>query len=283
MVVLEARDRLGGRVWTNHSLGAAVELGAVWIHRATDNVLTELADSYGCKRHVTENKRLALYGTDGRRLADKLVTRAYAELTQTIMPEFLRRRELLHRLGRDMDMAKMMRSIRELTSARGAHRCALDFLLFRDIVQDHTAELRQTSAAQYDTDAYGGSGKDQLVPQGLDCLVHGLGRGLDVRLGRAVAAVRAPPGGGVRVRLSSGEELSGDRAVVTVPLGLLKDEAIALEPPPPRGLREAVRRLGWGEALKVALRFPRVFWPMDAHYLGKVGEGEHGCQARGEA
>ena len=26
-----------------------------------------------------------------------------------------------------------------------AHRCILDFLLFRDVVQDHTADLRQTS------------------------------------------------------------------------------------------------------------------------------------------
>ena len=50
--------------------------------------------------------------------------------------------------GRDQDMASLMGGIpevRELLSERGdeAGRCVLDFLLFRDIVQDHTAELQQ--------------------------------------------------------------------------------------------------------------------------------------------
>ena len=45
-------------------------------------------------------------------------------------------------------MASLMGGIpevRELLSERGdaAARCALDFLLFRDVVQDHTAELQQ--------------------------------------------------------------------------------------------------------------------------------------------
>lgn len=32
VVVLEARDRIGGRIWTNHDLGVPLELGASWIH-----------------------------------------------------------------------------------------------------------------------------------------------------------------------------------------------------------------------------------------------------------
>ena len=145
VVVLEARDRLGGRVWTDHSLGVPVELGAVWIHRATNNVLTELADSYGCRHVASENKRLALYGMDGERLPAQLVSRAYTALTSKVMPQFLRRRDALRREGRDLDMASLMGSIEEVQAAHGAHRCALDFLLFRDIVQDHTADLHQAS------------------------------------------------------------------------------------------------------------------------------------------
>lgn len=95
VVVLEARDRLGGRVWTDHSLGVPVEFGAVWIHRATHNVLTELADAHGCRHVASENKRLALYGVGGERLPDELVARAYTALTRRIMPQFLRRRDAL--------------------------------------------------------------------------------------------------------------------------------------------------------------------------------------------
>ena len=48
-VVLEARARCGGRVHTDHDLGAPVELGAGWVHRRNGNPITKL-----CKRHGVE-------------------------------------------------------------------------------------------------------------------------------------------------------------------------------------------------------------------------------------
>ena len=52
--------------------------------------------------------------------------------------------------GRDEDMASLMAGIAEVqevqASGSAQQRCALDFLLFRDIVQDHTAELQQACA-----------------------------------------------------------------------------------------------------------------------------------------
>jgi len=43
MVVLEARDRIGGRVWTDHSLGLPLDMGASWIHGIKKNLITQLA------------------------------------------------------------------------------------------------------------------------------------------------------------------------------------------------------------------------------------------------
>ncbi|MCJ7670625.1 MAG: FAD-dependent oxidoreductase, partial [Acidimicrobiia bacterium] len=40
VVVLEARDRIGGRVWTDRSIGHPVDLGASWIHGIDGNPLT---------------------------------------------------------------------------------------------------------------------------------------------------------------------------------------------------------------------------------------------------
>ena len=41
--VIEARDRIGGRVHTNRDWGVPLDMGASWIHGTTDNPLTELA------------------------------------------------------------------------------------------------------------------------------------------------------------------------------------------------------------------------------------------------
>ena len=43
VTVLEARDRIGGRVWTYHGLSAALDAGASWIQGTWGNPITRLA------------------------------------------------------------------------------------------------------------------------------------------------------------------------------------------------------------------------------------------------
>src|SRR6476659_9075965 len=46
-VVLEARDRVGGRAHTVEAGGYPVDLGCGWLHSADRNVLAPLAESHG--------------------------------------------------------------------------------------------------------------------------------------------------------------------------------------------------------------------------------------------
>ena len=52
VTVLEARDRIGGRIRTDRGLGAAVDVGATWIHGPAGNPIKKLAgtkgDTHGC-------------------------------------------------------------------------------------------------------------------------------------------------------------------------------------------------------------------------------------------
>lgn len=65
--VFEGRDRIGGRIWTDRSLGVAVDLGATWIHGPEDNPVAELADETGQPRIETEDDHV-FRGGDGRRM-----------------------------------------------------------------------------------------------------------------------------------------------------------------------------------------------------------------------
>ncbi|MFV1874261.1 FAD-dependent oxidoreductase [Nioella sp.] len=47
VTVYEARDRIGGRLWTDHSLGVPLDLGASWIHGVEGNPLVGLAEHAG--------------------------------------------------------------------------------------------------------------------------------------------------------------------------------------------------------------------------------------------
>lgn len=54
VVVLEARDRLGGRVWTDHRLGRDLEMGGTWVHWVQSHVWAEI-NRYGLE--VTRGPR----------------------------------------------------------------------------------------------------------------------------------------------------------------------------------------------------------------------------------
>ncbi len=77
VIVLEARDRIGGRVLTDRSLGAPLDLGASWIHGVDGNPLTALADQVGAQRAVTQWRRMRVYDAEGRRRRYLFLPRAF--------------------------------------------------------------------------------------------------------------------------------------------------------------------------------------------------------------
>jgi polyamine oxidase len=70
VAVFEARARTGGRIHTDRTLGAAVDLGAAWIHGTRRNPLTRLARRAGATLVPTpyEEEDLAAYDASGARV-----------------------------------------------------------------------------------------------------------------------------------------------------------------------------------------------------------------------
>ncbi len=67
--VVEGRDRIGGRVWSDDSLGTPVDLGASWIHGVSGNPLTDIADAADIERVPTDYDNLIVRDADGEVLA----------------------------------------------------------------------------------------------------------------------------------------------------------------------------------------------------------------------
>ena len=66
VIVVEARDRIGGRVWTSRAWSdAPMDLGASWIHGHVGNPLTELAQRFDVPTEATDFYSLAPFGADG--------------------------------------------------------------------------------------------------------------------------------------------------------------------------------------------------------------------------
>jgi Flavin containing amine oxidoreductase len=65
VIVLEAQDKIGGRLRTNRSLGIAFDEGASWIHGIDKNPLTPLAQKAGMTTAFTDDESIISYDFDG--------------------------------------------------------------------------------------------------------------------------------------------------------------------------------------------------------------------------
>ncbi len=69
VTILEARNRIGGRVWTDDRLGVPLDIGASWIHGDVGNPLVDRAKDLGVETKRTFDSFIAR-GGDGREMTD---------------------------------------------------------------------------------------------------------------------------------------------------------------------------------------------------------------------
>ena len=65
VTVLEARERIGGRMWTDTSLGMPIDLGAAWIHGTKGNPLVALANQAGAATVETDWDDIVVFDARG--------------------------------------------------------------------------------------------------------------------------------------------------------------------------------------------------------------------------
>lgn len=262
VVVLEARDRIGGRVHTADvpGVGAPVELGAEFIHGDPPE-LWAIAEAAGLRvvdaeeRHVArDGGRLVARGDFGGEVGEVLDALG-AEGRRPDAPDVSVAEFLARRFG-DPAHADARRMV--VAYVEGFHAAPVENAGIRAIA---TAEDQSsgTDAAYRIVDGYA------RVPE---WLYDGRGTrpALDVRLGHVVEGVTWGDGG-VHVRATSAHDqvdLRAACAVVTLPLGVLAASedvpgAVAFNPPLD-DKRDALAGLAMGQVARIVLRFRRRFW-----------------------
>jgi phytoene dehydrogenase-like protein len=72
VTVLEARDRLGGRLWTDQRLGGPCDFGGSWIHGADHNPLTRWCNNRNIPLIISDPGTRYFYD-EGRSIPKSLV------------------------------------------------------------------------------------------------------------------------------------------------------------------------------------------------------------------
>ena len=266
VTVLEARNRIGGRVWSDESLGFPVDMGASWIHGIDNNPVYTLA---------VQNK-VQTYNFDYSSI--KLSSNKYASTPIT--------KEKYLEVETDFEAAinEVLKTVQETDTVSKAY----DYYVFlkkpdeftqnimktyiKDVELNYAMPIEKISLKYYNRGGNGSegvSGDEHLIPSGYIKIFEPLTKDLNIiKNSKVTEIIQNSTTNKVTVNTtptikSSGESdktYTADYVVVTVPLGVLKNNKISFVPALSQKKQKAINNIGFGLLDKMVVEFEEVFW-----------------------
>jgi monoamine oxidase len=241
IAILEARDRVGGRIHTLHpnDLALPIELGAEFIHGEAEATFAVVDSAALLAYRLPDDHWWSRDGTfeqvDFWEEVEQLMAKIPKGKRDQSFDDFLRSQRVDGRL-------------RELA-------CGF-------VEGYHAAHAERISAQSLRTsDSETEAPKQFRIANGYDALIAWLRAGVSdphaLRLGTPVSEVRWKKGE-VEV-ITAKETLRARAALITVPLGVLKENAIRFVPELAEK-QKAIEKLEVGHVVKIIFRFREPFW-----------------------
>jgi len=253
MVVLEARDRVGGRVHTIAPAGFPLDRGAEWLHSADRNPLSPIAQHLGFSVH----RRPPEWTTRLRRSGETIEAEE----------DWLATREAQSRARRRAAAEPVDRPLASLLSPGARWNELLD----ATSTWGNGAELDRVSVKDYVR--YEDSGTNWRLQEGYGRLFETLAEGLPVAIEAPVSRIDH---GGREIRLATARgTVTAKRVIVTVPTSIIAQEIIRFDPPLPDKLAAAAGLpLGVDDKLFISLNGPLPGVEQGAYLVGSTTRRE---------
>jgi monoamine oxidase len=256
VVVLEARDRIGGRIHTvdDPGLRYPVELGAEFVHGQPRELLALIRELDLTLESVPRRARPdELIGTpplpDIRASLARLLETCTAEPDRPVA-------ELIRDHGSLLGRTSELQAVRQYIES--FHAADLALMGTRALAENELAEEKGGDDLHRIREGYGALVRritERWNPARVEVRLATVVRGLAWRAGLVRVSVRTPDG--------EAAEVAAPRAIVTLPLGVLKRMTAAtdgrLDPVPP-AWRAALDTLHMGPAHRVVLGFDTRWW-----------------------
>lgn len=259
VVVLEARDRVGGRLHTERVNGFTTDLGASWIHGIDNSPVEKMCLALGMP--MTEftmgsfqpgGRPIVYFDPQGKPLSNSEAEAFISDVTD--FDEFLA--ETIRTIPLGSSYADAVTQALAQTGWDVPRKERV-----REFMQHRTEE--QDGAHYTLIDAHGldneeVEGDEVVFPNGYDELATGLAHKLDVRLEHEVVKI-VWGGDGVLIHTRT-ETFSAKQVVITVPVGVLQSGAFSIEPALPVSTSQALASFTMNDFEKIIMRFDTKFW-----------------------
>ncbi|KAK7243414.1 hypothetical protein RIF29_38209 [Crotalaria pallida] len=254
ILILEASDRIGGRIQKERFGGVSVELGAGWIAGvggAESNPIWKLAAESGLRTFFSDysNARYNIYDRRGKIFPSGIVADSYKKAVDSAI-QTLRESNKNNNNG-DSD-----------SKALTPMELAIDFML-------HDFEMAEVEPIS----TYLDFGEREFMvadERGYDYLLYKMaeeflltseGRILDTRLKlNKVVRELQHSRNGVTVKTEDGCVYKANYVILSVSIGVLQSDLLSFNPPLPRWKMEVIEKCDVMVYTKIFLKFPYKFW-----------------------
>jgi len=275
ILVLEADSRIGGRIWTVDPWGSKLELGASWIHGIENSPVFEIVKNLNVTLQPTiynasclscKLNSMVIYDENGKRLPSKQVARL-----KNNAEKFEAYIDSINAKGRNHTLTYLNALDLYAKEQNFSPEMYNQFYFITRLLNTYElpADLENMSVSieeSYKTTKV--SGTNALIPLGYNLVADKLAKNLPVQLNCRVDQISYND---QEVQLNTSQGLfKATYCIITVPLGVLKNEGIKFSPALPEEKQSAIENLQMGLFDKVYLFYPCVFWDKDVEWIESI-------------
>ena len=254
VIVLEAQEKVGGRMRTDRSLGVAFDEGASWIHRPSGNPITNLASQSGANTFLTSDDSVEVFDTNGTAYSDSFLTNAENQFNSA-----------LNAVRNAGTQTQSFQTVFNSLYPTQANNRLWKYMLSAYLEFNTGGDISKLSSKFFDDDEEF-NGEDLIITNGFDKVTDFLAQGLDIRLNTRVTAINYS---NAKVSITAnGSNIEADYVIVSVPLGVLKNNTIAFTPALPTNKINAIANTNIGNVNKFLLVWNTPFWDTNLQYIG---------------
>ena len=254
--VIEAQSKVGGRLKTNRSLDIAFDEGASWIHGPDGNPITELISPSGVNTFPTNDNNVEVYDINGSVYDENVLDTSENAYNN-----------ILNSLAGSID--KSFEEVFYDNYPQYKNNRLWSYMLSAFLEFDTGGDISELSSLDYyDDEEF--SGDDIIVTNGYDRIADYLAKGLNIELNKKVTGIDYSAS---KVLVSTtDQEFSADYVIVTVPLGVLKNNVVNFTPSLSGNIQNSINNLKMGSVNKFLCVWDTPFWDTNLQYIGYTPE-----------
>ena len=246
VIVLEARSSIGGRINSKKIDLEIFDLGASWIHGIEDNPIWDISQKNNIETTIFNYDQSRYFHENGKLFSEKEVQEFefYIDKIQKI----LHQTQKISALDAIQEIILSLSYTDTTFSVKTLQKLLLSF--FERIANDPYATDLDLLSAHYQKYEGYFQGDEVVFPKGYTQIIEIISKNIEIQLNINIKKI-IDQKDYVQLIDSNDNVYFGSHVVVTVPLGVLKENCIEFHPPLSPDYIHSIREIGFGSFNKV--------------------------------